>query len=848
MMISDLKAWSRGLCLFGGLAVVMTAAANAAPAESELSAEQEATIQQAAERRQNQLAQVEEMLKPARQLRREKKFAEADKAYQAARAVLNAEGEKQIPGVEADRARAALAKELSEFVEEWSAALMKEARELAAAGRYEDAMAAAGEAVLIDPRQATAVDRFNENCRRALAGQEYRDEIDLNKMDPTLESTQLRIDQLFRNARSFYAAGKYQDARIQLEQLYLLDPFNTEATQLLRLVYQKMYRAGILRQEASVEEQFAYNNWNWVEPIFPTTSDSAGPQKAEVKTLTSDNIYSRLERIVFPNVEFDKADIMTVIRYLNDRSKRYDPDKEGVRITTGFDQTTAEGLNKITMSFTRIPMSEALRYLCQDVGLKYKIDGDGVVIGPNVDSMQTQYFTVRGDLIASISGGGGGEGDTSEPVIDPENFGSEGGGDTDFESVFEERRTAGRKQAPVSEEELKRYFSDRGIQFAEGASIKYFPSSNKLAVRNTVEYLRRMEDLLRELAAIKTPLVMVELKVVELTENDWQELGFDWAFNTFTDSNPSSYSSWNATINNPLRSTGTMGGTTVGGNQSGIIGVDDNGAPIIGENSSGVSGTTNTESNRTLINNLKIFPNFGTGIIDGVDINLALTINAVSQNLRSEVLSAPKIVTISGKTARISMSKQYYFPDSWEAPEIDTDNDFVSVTPPIPEWTDDSSEIGIVFEVTPTVSPDNYTVMLDLHPIISSYIGQTDDSVRVEQGIIDLETGTRTPYSNGSQVYRVWMPIISKREIEVTVKVYDGETIVLGGMIDNKTETLSDKWPFLGDIPLLGRLFSSQYDKKKKTNMLIFVTTRLVNNDGVPVRRNQPRGYPDFDR
>ena len=92
------------------------------------------------------------------------------------------------------------------------------------------------------------------------------------------------------------------------------------------------------------------------------------------------------------------------------------------------------------------------------------------------------------------------------------------------------------------------------------------------------------------------------------------------------------------------------------------------------------------------------------------------------------------------------------------------------------------------------------------------------------------------------------MPIIGRRKIDVNAKVYDGETIVLGGMIDNQTETLYDRWPVLGDIPLIGRLFSSQYEKKTKSNLLIFVTTRLVNNDGVPIRRNTQRGAPDFNR
>lgn len=56
------------------------------------------------------------------------------------------------------------------------------------------------------------------------------------------------------------------------------------------------------------------------------------------------------------------------------------------------------------MSLSRIPMSEVIRYVCQDTGLKYRVDPSGVIVGPNVDEMQIQYFQVRGDLISSITG------------------------------------------------------------------------------------------------------------------------------------------------------------------------------------------------------------------------------------------------------------------------------------------------------------------------------------------------------------------------------------------------------------------------------------------------------------
>ena len=57
-----------------------------------------------------------------------------------------------------------------------------------------------------------------------------------------------------------------------------------------------------------------------------------------------------------------------------------------------------------------------------------------------------------------------------------------------------------------------------------------------------------------------------------------------------------------------------------------------------------------------------------------------------------------------------------------------------------------------------------------------------------------------------------------------------------------------DKWPILGDLPLIGRFFQSQVEDVERKSLLIFVTARLVNNDGIPIRRNKSVGAPDFNR
>jgi hypothetical protein len=116
-------------------------------------------------------------------------------------------------------------------------------------------------------------------------------------------------------------------------------------------------------------------------------------------------VFGKMETIIFPNIEFEDADIFSVVRYLNRSSKRYDPAKAGVSIVVaGITKEAAGKLPKITMHLSKIPMSEVVRYVCQCTGMKFKIDEGVVIIGTDIDEMQTGYFNVRGDLISDVTG------------------------------------------------------------------------------------------------------------------------------------------------------------------------------------------------------------------------------------------------------------------------------------------------------------------------------------------------------------------------------------------------------------------------------------------------------------
>ncbi len=78
-------------------------------------------------------------------------------------------------------------------------------------------------------------------------------------------------------------------------------------------------------------------------------------------------------------------------------------------------------------------------------------------------------------------------------------------------------------------------------------------------------------------------------------------------------------------------------------------------------------------------------------------------------------------------------------------------------------------------------------------------------------------------------------PIFSTRKVSTNVTVFDGATVVLGGLVREDVQKVEDKTPIMGDIPLIGRLFRSNVDQHIKKNLVIFVTARLVNPEGAPI-------------
>lgn len=207
---------------------------------------------------------------------------------------------------------------------------------------------------------------------------------------------------------------------------------------------------------------------------------------------------------------------------------------------------------------------------------------------------------------------------------------------------------------------------------------------------------------------------------------------------------------------------------------------------------------------------------------EGLDLFLSKTtfsgsylrahLHALEQQGKINVLSSPKVTTLSGQIANMQAINSFPYISEFDLENIGT------AEHPIWKKTYITKEksVGISLEVTPYVGTDSKYISLDIHPVVDVLLNQ----VPIHHNIPD-ELG--------------W-PVIETRSTQTSVVVKSGETIVMGGLIRDDEEIINKKIPILGDIPILGNLFKHKYSKRDKKNLLIFLTATLINSQGETVR------------
>ncbi|MBQ6352980.1 MAG: hypothetical protein IJJ28_06925, partial [Lentisphaeria bacterium] len=733
--------------------------------------------------------------------------------------------------------------------------MLMQARKLAADGKFNDAGNLAARVVSLatdiaelpgmegkpDAKLQKEADQLLRYCRNMENNEKIRRDASLEQaQSKDYQKHQKQIAKLLAEAKSLAKVKHYEAALEKVQQVFIFDPLNTEAMLFAGKLYQLFYSYGRERGRTDAVGNNAYSVWQWAEPVFMRSATSDAVRDGSIKKQGNQKVYSKLSRIIFPRIDFNETDVSAALKQLEKRSKDYDPDKEGVEINLAM---PSEFSRTVTLNLTNMPLDEIIRYLCLMTGLEYRVDGNSVLVSDNAASeLRTRKMQVSGKIFSDVlemEGGG------SEAAAAPRP--AAGGDDGPVgEDAGAAAATGGGASvsANPTPQQWYNFFTKHLITFPEGWRISSDARLGTLSVTSSSTCLRDIEELLSQQEMQEEKMVMIEIRALEINENDAQELGFNWNLGML---------GYNMDNSGNLGTKGATGwafgkgsNTTNGSNDSTALSMIRGAAAITGV------------SNSAVVKDWNIFPSlFGSQNWFGSDVpvDVRLTINAMAQNTRVESLSSPKLLTIDGKTASISVGKTYYFPESWDTLEIesessgDSGNYSYRITVPSPDIDKEGTELGVHLEVRPTVQPDNKTIRLELKPKISAYLGKDDGDGRYDVNVyardfVDSRAGDEYLLFS----FPIWRARTSVRSLDLVVDVHDGEPVVVGGIIDNSTVNRTDKVPILGDLPLIGRFFQSQAENANKQNLVMFVTARQIDFRGNPILKSANIGVPDFNR
>jgi general secretion pathway protein D len=723
-------------------------------------------------------------------------------------------------------------------------------------------------------------ERYNPRCRDAvviLARLETPGYYN-QTIGPKFRGKVEEVKQLLLDAQGYYDTGRFDLAMKKYDQVLNLDPYNIAAREGQERVDHKRAQYA----EAAYNETRGRLMWKlehaWGMPvrkfnagaetfIYENTQDAAGTAR----------INAKLQKIIIPRLEFREATIREALDFLRKRSVELDttetdPAKKGVSFVLSLESAGGGGAapapaaapaapsipglepipgavpapeaapvvssggatTPITISLQNVPLVEALRYVTSLANLKFKVEPYAVRIVPmGTDTTQLiqKEYKVPPGFITRIASPGADAGAGLAPAA-PADATKGGAG------------IMGRLDAVE-------FLKAAGVTFPEGASAVYIAATSRLITRNTQENLDLIDQLIQATALTGPTQVEIEAKFVEITQQNTKELSFDWLLGqanipgssrVFTGGGTSGTAPQLNPADFPFIAPGGIPvgvNPVTGGNRSGQLAINNNAIDALLFGTAGASALSP-----------------GMLSLAGVftDPAFQVVIRALDQKKGVDLLSAPRVTTKSGQRAVIEIIREFRYPTEFDPPQIpqnfgtngNNGNGGTGVTInlpgsfPVTPTTPTSFETrntGVTLEVEPVVGPDGYTIDLSLVPQVVEFEGFINYGSPITAAGINLLTGA--PTQNVITPNVINQPIFSTRKVTTSVSVFDGQTVVLGGLMREDVQKVEDKTPFLGDIPLLGRLFRSNVDQHLKRNLVIFVSARLINPAGEPVRSDE---------
>jgi type II secretory pathway component GspD/PulD (secretin) len=296
-----------------------------------------------------------------------------------------------------------------------------------------------------------------------------------------------------------------------------------------------------------------------------------------------------------------------------------------------------------------------------------------------------------------------------------------------------------------------------------------------LVVSDVSKNLDDIEKLLNEIDVMPKQ-ILIKARIMEVNRDYLRDIGFDWGTGTTGADTSTSFTQL------PLASKNNVTTENLGGH-------------VLGDQITPSSFVPKTTGLTTANTGLKVVFKHLTGA------EFEVILHALEEDLRTNTLSAPVILTLNNQEASILVGTKYPIVKT----QVSEESSQI-----IGGSLERYQDIGIQLNVVPQIcgDSDNFVNMI-IHPVVSSQSGTTK---------IQTATTILAEY-----------PIILTREAETQIVLRDGETIVMGGLLKDIKSKQEIGVPILSKLPIIGRIFRRDTNDTEKIDLLIFITVNIVN-------------------
>jgi general secretion pathway protein D len=636
----------------------------------------------------------------------------------------------------------------------------------------------------------------------------------IDELSPGVRVKDDKVNELLVRGRARYLYGDYQGALDAYREVLQYQPNNSESKAYqIRIRQMLSENSGQWNRGVTKGKLMELLDETWKLPeVFNRENIKADLGNG------NDPVTEKMKSIRLPEGFIARDEPLDrALTKLSSLSQTYDKDQKGVNIVLVNDGGESPNVN---LQLRDVTVFQALDYLCKRVVYSFSVSPSGIVevrkdAGDSL--LDTEFYELTQAAVVKMTGQGLNTTAPGGAAANP--FGGTGG-------------AVGATDGNPQEMAIKSFLVRSGVPFEPPATLSF--DGTRLIVTGSPKNLDRVKNIIRRYSDIKQ--VHIEAKFIEVEQKSLNELGVNWSLTPTVAGN---------------------GGVTAGTNLRSInrVFAQNNTAPKNLTINSQI-----TDSGGTTTNNTQVFPNVAPSFPGGMNLGtlvnnysgtvnilsretLALAIRAIEESAGSDLMSSPSLTVLDGKTAVIKVAQLLRYPQAYGDIQsnvgqggggggggvLGAAQTSVAITAGTPQdFT--VQEVGVTLEVTPTVAADD-SIALNLKPKVTEFEGF------VEYGgtSVALTGGVTVTVPSG-----FFQPIFSTREVTTDVTVFDGATVVIGGLTREEVKTIDDKVPVLGSLPLIGAAFRSSGKSVAKRSLMVFVTANLVSPGGATLRSTHP--------